>query len=417
MADQYAALPTVPMSPVFALADRFKASTIADKASLGIGAFRDDDGQPWVLPTVIRAEEIMVAKLKAGQSNHEYLPISGNPEFVSAAISFALGAENPAIHEQRTGGVQTIGGTGAVSLAAQFVGTHHSCKTVLIPNPTWGNHNNIFQRAGMKIQPYRYYRSSDRSLDFEGLCADLTAAEENSVVLLHACAHNPTGVDPTAEQWLEIANICRARKLFPIFDLAYQGFVSGNPDEDAASVREFVKQGFSLLLCQSFSKNMGLYNERVGNLAVVFQSQSVVNAVLSQLRVIVRSLWSNPSNHGSRIAATILTSDALRAEWRQELATMSGRILRMRQSLHSALVECGAPGDWSHILNQRGMFTYSGLNATQVRALEEKHGVFLLASGRMNMCGVTPGNVHRIARAIRDVLAPEDPAALATAKL
>jgi aspartate aminotransferase len=291
-----------------------------------------------------------------------------------------------------------------VALAAQFLGTHHACKAVYIPNPTWGNHINIFSRAGMTVHKYRYYRAADRALDFDGLIADLTAAPEHAVVLLHACAHNPTGVDPTDEQWKVIAQVCKERKLFPVFDMAYQGFVSGDPDKDASAVRYFVADGFSALICQSFSKNLGLYNERVGCLTAVAQSTPVATAILSQLRVVVRSLWSNPSLHGGSVVATVLNSDALNKQWRQELFTMSERVLRMRKALYDALVECNAPGTWTHILNQRGLFTYSGLTPDQVRALEQDHHVFMLETGRMNMCGITPGNVHRIARAIRDVM-------------
>jgi aspartate aminotransferase len=394
----------VPLSPVFEKSRKFNLDKAFEKVNLGVGAYRTDEGKPWVLPVVLEVEASILEKLKTGELNHEYPTIAGNPEFVKAAAAFALGDHHPAITEGRVDGIQAIGGTGAVTIAAHFLGGKHSCKDVYVSDPTWGNHINIFQRAGMNVRKYRYYKKETRSLDFEGLMEDLTNAPQHAVVVLHACAHNPTGVDPTPEQWTQIATVIQARELFPVFDMAYQGFVSGNPDEDAAAVRYFASLNMTMFICQSFSKNFGLYSERIGCFTVLAKTKEITSAIISNSRTVVRSLWSNPPQQGARIVAAVLNTPELRARWREQLKTMSTRVFEMRKALRDALIKVGAPGNWDHMINQRGLFTYTGLNEEQCIALERDHHIYLLNTGRINMCGINTHNVEYVARAFHSVL-------------
>lgn len=254
------------------------------------------------------------------------------------------------------------------------------------------------------IREYTYFDKATKLLDFAGMMADLEAAPENAIILLHACAHNPTGVDPSKEQWKKIAEIMKRRKLFPLIDMAYQGFVTGDPDEDAWAVRYFVSEGFELVIGQSFAKNFGLYNERAGNLCVVTTDNYTAECVRTQLRAIIRPMWSNPPNHGARIVATILNNPALSSEWRETLKSMAGRILECRKQLYNKLKELGTPGTWNHIVDQKGMFGFTGLNVKQVEFLAKKYHIYLLNSGRINICGITTHNVDYVAQAIHDAV-------------
>jgi aspartate aminotransferase len=256
----------------------------------------------------------------------------------------------------------------------------------------------------MNVRKYRYYKKETRSLDFEGLMEDLTNAPQHAVVVLHACAHNPTGVDPTPEQWTQIATVIQARELFPVFDMAYQGFVSGNPDEDAAAVRYFASLNMTMFICQSFSKNFGLYSERIGCFTVLAKTKEITSAIISNSRTVVRSLWSNPPQQGARIVAAVLNTPELRARWREQLKTMSTRVFEMRKALRDALIKVGAPGNWDHMINQRGLFPSTGLNEEQCIALERDHHIYLLNTGRINMCGINTHNVEYVARAFHSVL-------------
>ncbi|KNC75313.1 aspartate aminotransferase, cytoplasmic [Sphaeroforma arctica JP610] len=386
-----------PPDAIFAVLNAFKADTDSRKINLSVGAYRTDEGTPWVLPTVAKVE----GTLK--NVNHEYLPIDGNPVYNAGMRDLALGKDSIAIKEERTCAVQMLSGTGALRIAAEFISKFHQSKTILVSTPTWGNHNAIFKRANLDILPYRYYKAETRGLDFEGMIADLEAAPEHSTVLLHACAHNPTGVDPTNEQWAQIAVVMKQKGHFPLFDCAYQGFMSGNLADDAFAIRYFVEQGFECLVCQSCSKNFGLYNERAGCLTAVLSTKEAAAAVLSQLKILVRSSYSNPPNHGAAIVANILSDASLYKDWEDDLNTMSGRILSMRQQLHDAIVAKGATQDWSHMLKQRGMFTFTGLTPAQVERLTSEFHVYLLKNGRINMCGVNSHNIDYLANAIVEV--------------
>ncbi|MEQ2304697.1 Golgi Transport [Ameca splendens] len=358
-------VPQAPPVAVFKLTADFREDSHPQKVNLGVGAYRTDDCQPWVLPVVKKVERLLV---EDDSLNHEYLPILGLPEFRSAGSKVALGDDNPAIHENRVGGVQALGGTGALRIGADFLrrwynGVNNTATPVYVSAPTWENHNGVFTDAGFKdIRPYHYWDAAKRGLDLTGLLDDLEKAPEHSIFILHACAHNPTGTDPTQEEWKTISEIMKRRKLFPFFDSAYQGFASGSLEKDAWAIRFFVSEGFELFVAQSFSKNFGLYNERVGNLTVVSKDTENLTRVLSQMEKIVRTTWSNPPSQGARIVSKTLNTPELFAEWKDNVKTMADRVLLMRDQLKNKLLALGTPGTWDHITQQIGMFSFTGLN-------------------------------------------------------
>uniref|UniRef100_A0A8B9NMK5 Aspartate aminotransferase n=1 Tax=Accipiter nisus TaxID=211598 RepID=A0A8B9NMK5_9AVES len=446
----FTAVPRAPPVAVFKLTADFREDGDARKVNLGVGAYRTDEGQPWVLPVVKKVEQMIA---NDNSLNHEYLPILGLPEFRANASRIALGDDSPAIKENRIGSVQSLGGTGALRIGAEFLrrwynGNNNTATPVYISAPSWENHNSVFVDAGFKdIRTYHYWDAAKRGLDLQGLLDDMEKAPEFSIFILHACAHNPTGTDPTPDQWKQIAAVMKRRFLFPFFDSAYQGFASGSLDKDAWAVRYFVSEGFELFCAQSFSKNFGLYNERVGNLTVVGKDADNVQRVLSQMEKIVRTTWSNPPSQGARIVATTLSSPQLFAEWyvlpglvgegkpgeavslsarlgqmapnqtgacphallpaccrKGNVKTMADRVLLMRSELRSRLESLGTPGTWNHITEQIGMFSFTGLNPKQVEyMIKEKH-IYLMASGRINMCGLTTKNLDYVAKSIHEAV-------------
>ncbi|XP_068148248.1 aspartate aminotransferase, cytoplasmic [Drosophila tropicalis] len=394
----YADVKKGPAIEVFALTQAFKDDSNPNKVNLSVGAYRTNEGQPWVLPVVRNTEKNIASDEKI---NHEYLPVTGLDTFTSAATQLVLGADSIALKEKRAFGVQTISGTGALRVAAEFLYQQLKRNDVYYSNPTWENHHKIFADTGFtKLHSYRYWDQNKRQLDLKGMLADLDQAVPGSVIILHACAHNPTGSDPTQEQWKEIADLMERKKLFPLFDSAYQGFASGDPDRDAWAVRYFVDRGFELFVCQSFAKNFGLYCERAGNLTIVQKNGATRDAIHSQLTLIIRGSYSNPPAYGARIVSKVLNTPELRQEWMGCIQSMSTRIREMRQALRSKLVELGTPGTWDHIVNQIGMFSYTGLNEQQVRILIDKYHIYLLKTGRINMCGLNTGNIDYVAKAI-----------------
>ncbi|XP_041370345.1 aspartate aminotransferase, cytoplasmic-like [Gigantopelta aegis] len=396
----------VQMAPpieVFALIDRFKKDEHPKKVNLSVGAYRTEEGKPWVLPVVKVAEVAMVSDPTL---NHEYLPVAGLEDFRDASCKLLLGADSPAIVENRTQGVQCLGGTGAIRLAAEFLKRVLKFDTVFVSKPTWGNHKGVFKAAGFSsIKEYRYWNDANKNLDLEGMLQDLKNAPEKSAVILHACAHNPTGVDPTREQWKLIADVLEAKKIFVLIDCAYQGFASGNIDNDAFAPRYFAERGFEFFTAQSFSKNFGLYNERTGNLCVVNRSPEMKAQVKSQLEIIVRTMWSNPPNHGARIVASVLNNNSQFNDWKENVKTMANRILNNRKLLYDKLRAKGTPGTWDHIINQIGMFSFTGLGPRQVTHLIDNYHIYLMKEGgRINMCAITSKNVDYVVEAIHDAI-------------
>lgn len=395
---RYAQVQAAPAIAIFALSRAYQQDTNAKKVDLGIGAYRDNTARPWVLPVVKKAQ-ISVANDES--LNFEYLNQLGLPEFTSAATALLLGSDSPIIKENRVISCQSLSGTGALSLSAAFLIKILNYKTVYYSKPTWGNHIDIFRYAGCEdIRPYRYWDAANRKIDFDGMTEDLRSAPRDSVIIFHACAHNPTGIDPSEEQWKILADICEEKGLFPLFDCAYQGFASGNVDNDIKSFRYFVSRGFETLCCQSFAKNFGLYNQRVGNLAIIVNDPSRVEPIKSQLALLVRKYYSNPPAAGARIVAKILNDPLLLEEWKQAIQAMSSRIISMRKALKQHLENLKAPGSWTHITDQIGMFSYTGLNVNQVKYLINEFHIYLPDDGRISLAGLNTDNVQYVAEAI-----------------
>lgn len=392
-----------PPDPILGVTEAFKRDTDPRKINLGVGAYRDGNGKPYVLPSVHEAEGIVFSE----KLDKEYLPITGLAQFDDLAAKLAYGEQSKPLVEGRIAMTQTISGTGALRTGGEFLAHHYpGPKTIYVPTPTWGNHIPIFKNSGLEVKHYAYYDKNTVALDFEGMLRDLRNAPENSIVLLHACAHNPTGVDPTQEQWKQIAEVVKEKNHFPFFDMAYQGFASGDADRDAFAVRYFVEQGFEIALSQSFAKNMGMYGERTGLFSLVTGSPEEKSRVESQLKITVRPMISNPPLHGARIAARILSDNALKAQWLDELRGMADRIKSMRATLRSLLVdEYGSKRNWDHITNQIGMFAFLGISPEQVEKLSSEYHIYLTKDGRISVAGITENNVRHLAESLAKVTA------------
>lgn len=400
-------IPKAPGDSILALSSGYANDTSEKKANLGVGAYRDEQGKPWVLPAVRMAREEL---LNDPNWNHEYLPIPGFAPFVSSAAKLMFGDDAACIKENRVVSNQTISGSGANHLGAEFLHDFYPFpsgkKQIYVSDPSWPNHFAILGAANLETVKYTYYNPQTRSLDFDGMYRELSQAEDGSVVLLHACAHNPTGVDPTEEQWTKLADLFASKKLFAFFDSAYQGFASGDPAKDAFAVRLFASRGdIAMLVCQSFAKNAGLYGERVGALHVMTGSSKQAEAVQSQLNIITRRENSTMPAFGARIVAKILTEPKLRAEWDRNITTMSHRIIGMREKLYDLLTQkFQTPGTWEHIKTQTGMFSYLGLNESQCDRLVKEGHIYLMRTGRVSMSGFNPANVEYIAMWIDKVV-------------
>mmetsp|Transcript_11797 Transcript_11797/g.13597 ORF Transcript_11797/g.13597 Transcript_11797/m.13597 type:complete len:400 (+) Transcript_11797:163-1362(+) len=390
-----------PPDAIFLVKQKYLADPSDKKLDVGIGAYRDANGKPYVLNVVRKAEERVLSDKTRVK---EYLGIDGNREFIAATQKLLFGQDAQCLKDGKVATVQALSGTGALRIGAEFVAEQFPNSMVYVPNPTWGNHKKIFQRAGMKVGQYRYWLQETRGLDIEGLLEDLSKLPSQSVVVLHVCSHNPTGVDPSPEQWKEIMKVVQKQQLVPFFDSAYQGFASGDLERDAYSIRLFAENGIPLLCAQSYSKNMGLYGERIGALNVLCDTASLVPAVVSQLKIIIRANYSNPPRHGAAIASTILNDPQLFEEWKVELKGMSDRIIAMRVGLRKLLEQKGAPGDWSFITNQIGMFTYTGLNNDQVAEMTKNYHIYMPGTGRISIAGLTEPTLDQMATAIRSVL-------------
>mmetsp|Transcript_13014 Transcript_13014/g.34090 ORF Transcript_13014/g.34090 Transcript_13014/m.34090 type:complete len:407 (-) Transcript_13014:242-1462(-) len=397
---QWASVPQGPPDAILGLVDAFNKDSNPKKVSLSVGAYRDNAGKPLVLPSVKEAEQRVVN----ANMNKEYAGIGGIADFTSLARQFAFGKDSPALDRVAT--VQTLSGTGACRVVGEFYAKFlGKGAPIYLPDPSWGNHANIFRDAGLDVRKYRYWDSSTLGLNLDGMLEDLAAAPDGSAVLLHACAHNPTGVDPTQEQWGAIAKALGPRKgkLALFFDSAYQGFASGDAEADAFALRHFVEQGFDYSLGQSFAKNFGLYGERVGLLSFVCADAEEAKRIESQLKIIIRPMYSNPPVHGARIVAAVLSDPVLEAQWRGECKGMADRIIEMRAALKAELATAGSTKDWGHVTSQIGMFCYSGLTKEQVGRLRDEFSIYLTGDGRISMAGITSANVGYVAGAIHEV--------------
>jgi len=386
-----------PPDSIVGLNEAFAKDESPYKVNVGVGAYRGDNGLPSVLKCVREAESIIIEQ----QLNHEYLGIIGDPEFVKLSLKFVYGEECVPLAENRVAGVQTLSGTGGLRVFGEFLkkGGH---KHIYVPNPTWGNHIPIFQHAGLEVRKYRYY-SEGSNLEFDNMVKDIAEMPEGSTILLHACAHNPTGMDPSREQWIQISDIVKKKKLIPFFDCAYQGFASGNAPQDAFAIRMFVEDGHTLATVQSFSKNFGLYGQRVGALSVIGNNPDEAQKILSQLKATIRPMYSNPPTHGAQIVKTILSDEKLTNDFIIQCKEMADRINAMRLELRFALEEGESSRSWEHISHQIGMFAYSGLTKDEVILLRDKHHIYCTLDGRISMAGVTSSNVDYMANAMKDV--------------
>ncbi|RKL39496.1 Aspartate aminotransferase, cytoplasmic [Fusarium oxysporum] len=376
----------IPPDPIFEVTKRFNADQNPQKVNLGQGTYRDENAKPWVLPSVREAEKLI------GNAGHEYLPIEGLQSFRDEATKL-LFHDTSALKENRIASCQSISGTGSLLLAGLVLRKANSgIEKIIITDPTWSNHDLLFKEIGFNVVKAPYYK--DRSFDFESFIGALKKADKRSAVVLHACAHNPTGCDPTHDQWKQIAAVIKENGIFPIIDSAYLGFNSGNYDEDAWAIKYIIEDlGLEAAICMSFAKNMGLYGERVGLTAIVTKAEDAKRTVFSLLQNAQRQTVSNPPVYGARIAATVLGNSELLKQWHKDLVTMSSRIRSMRKKLYDELVRLGTPGDWSHIVNQTGMFGYTGISKPQIERLEEQYHIYMANTSRISLAGLNDHNV------------------------
>ncbi|AHG75603.1 Aspartate aminotransferase [Mannheimia varigena USDA-ARS-USMARC-1296] len=388
-----------PADPILGLGEAFKAETREGKINLGIGVYMTDEGKTPIVKAVKEAEK----RLLENETTKTYLTIDGVQAFNAATQTLLFGENAEVITSGRAKTAQSLGGTGALRIAAEFVKRHTSAKNVWISTPTWPNHNAIFEAVGINVKGYRYYNKETNGLDWDNLIADLSQAEAGDVVLLHGCCHNPTGIDPTPAQWEQLAALSAEKGWLPLFDFAYQGFANGL-EEDAYGLRAFVKNNRELLVASSFSKNFGLYNERVGAFTLIADNADDANRAFTQIKSIIRVLYSNPSAHGASAVALALADPELKALWIEELDEMRNRIKEMRAKLVQLLKEKGANKDFSFINEQNGMFSFSGLTPEQVDKLKDDFAIYAVRSGRINVAGVTSKNIEALANAIVKVL-------------
>ncbi|KAH8681877.1 pyridoxal phosphate-dependent transferase [Xylariales sp. PMI_506] len=409
----FSQLPEVESDEVFRLLGAFRADTHPDCVSLGAGVYLSDEGKSWPLTVVDQVEKELNEQQDIGR--HDYLPIEGDPRFLSAARELVFSASpDPASSASRSAidsrvlSVQTVSGTGSNHIGARFLAETLGSRCVWVSDPTWANHHVIWETAGVARRTYPYYNKSNCTFDFAAMMEVLEReSQPRDIVLLHACAHNPTGLDPSREQWMAIAELCHRKELFPFFDSAYQGFASGDPAEDAWAIRYFYETFPSMEMCvaQSFSKNFGLYGHRAGALHVVVNhlGENGKKKVVGYLAQLIRSEYSVPPRYGTTIVRTVLESKSLSQQWIADLQVMSSRIKAMRHALYDELCRLGTPGSWRHIIDQNGMFSYTGLTAPEVEILRTQFHIYMLSSGRISVAGLNTKNVQYVAAAIHTV--------------
>jgi aspartate/tyrosine/aromatic aminotransferase len=388
-----------PADPILGLTDSFNADPRADKVNLGVGVFRNEDGLTPILKTVKIAEQ----RLLDSETTKSYLAISGDAEYGRQVQLLLFGPEHNIISNQLARTAQTPGGTGALRVAADFVARQLDVETIWVSNPTWGNHNSIFASANLSVKSYRYYDAETQSLDFDGMLEDLQQVRSSDVVVLHGCCHNPTGIDPTVEQWQQLASLAEKVGFIVLFDFAYQGFAVG-VDEDAAGLRIFAEKVPELLVASSFSKNFGLYNERVGAFTLVASNRTVADDAFSQVKSIIRANYSNPPAHGAKIVAAVLADPDLKQQWIDEVREMREHIWTLRLLLVEKLHALGVDRDFSFITTQKGMFSFTGLKPAQVTRLREEFAIYMVGTGRINVAGLSSKNIDSVCRAIATVL-------------
>ncbi|MFM8664584.1 MAG: aromatic amino acid transaminase [Betaproteobacteria bacterium] len=385
--------------PIFALVDAFNRDSRPHKVNLSIGIYFDEQGRLPVLRCVQEAERRILAEGGA----KPYLPMEGDATCRAEVAQLLLGEQHPAIGQGRVATIQTVGSSGGLKVGADFLRTWLPDSAVWVSDPTWDNHRSMFEGSGFAVHSYPYYDATTGGLRFEDMLACLKGLPPRSIVLLHACCHNPTGVDLAPAQWDRLMPVLRERELLPYLDLAYQGFGDGI-DEDAYAVRALAASGLTFFVANSFSKSMSVYGERCGALSAICASPAEADLVMGQLRYTVRRIYSSPAIHAARLVAHVLGDADLRAMWEGELAQMRQRMVEVRQALHARLSALRPDRDLGFLLSQRGMFSYTGLSAEQVDRLREEHAVYLIRSGRLCVAGLTQGNVDRVAQALAQVV-------------
>ncbi len=393
-------IPPFAGDPILSLNEDFQKDPRPNKINLSIGIYFDDAGRIPVLESVRRAEALVVAK----GGPKPYLPIEGAANFRTGVQHLLFGADHEAVLSGRVATIQSVGSSGGLKVGADFLASHFAGSEVWVSDPTWDNHRSMFEGAGLRVHTYPYYDAATGGLKFDAMLQALRRVPARSIVLLHACCHNPTGVDLTSAQWDQLIPVLREREVLPYLDLAYQGF-GDSIVQDAYAVRALASAGISFFVANSFSKSMSVYGERCGALSVVCPSAAQATNVLGQLKFAVRRNYSSPPIHGGQIVATVLADAQLRPIWERELAAMRSRILAMRERVHAVLTAKVPGRDFSYFLTQRGMFSYTGLAPEQVDVLREKHGVYLVRSGRMCVAGLNSNNVEATAVAFAKVLA------------
>ena len=395
----FSAVEMAPRDPILGLNEQFAADTNPKKVNLGVGVYFDDKGKLPLLACVQAAEKALMDKA----APRGYLPIDGIAAYDSAVKALVFGAESAAVQEGRIATVQALGGTGGLKIGADFLKKINPEAQVLISDPSWENHRALFTNAGFKVQTYAYYDADKRGVNFDGMLASLNAAAPGTIVVLHACCHNPTGYDITPAQWDQVIEAVKAKQLVAFLDMAYQGFGHGIA-EDGAVIGKFVAAGLSFFVSSSFSKSFSLYGERVGALSVVCGSKDEAARVLSQLKIVIRTNYSNPPIHGASVVAAVLNTPELRQQWEQELGGMRVRIKQMREKLVEGLKAAGVQRDMSFITQQIGMFSYSGLSKEQMVRLRTEFGVYGTDTGRMCVAALNSGNVEYVCQAMAQVL-------------
>lgn len=388
-----------PPDPILGLTEAFLNDPNPAKVNLAVGVYQDEEGRTPILESVQRAERLIAEQEKT----KTYLGIAGLPGYAKATQKLLAGADHEAISAGKLATCQTPGGTGALRVAADFLARQYPHSTVWLSRPTWPNHEGVFSAAGLACRQYAYLAPGNRELDFAAMTTDLEKATPLDAVVLHACCHNPSGTDLSPDQWHTVAAIAREKSLIPVIDFAYQGFGDGI-EEDALAVRILIEEGLEFFVCNSYSKNFGLYAERVGAVTAVCERRESASAVLSQLKSAARSNYSNPPKFGAAIVDTILHSAELRPMWEDEVAAMRNRILSMRRLFVSKMKERTPDRDFSFLLDQRGMFSFSGLTPMHVDELKSKHGIYIVGSGRINVAAILPSNIDRLCDAIASVL-------------
>jgi len=395
----FAAVEMAPRDPILGLNEAFAADTRSTKVNLGVGVYFTDEGKIPLLAAVKAAEK---SRLEAAPARG-YQPIDGLATYNRSVAALLFGADSTLISEGRTITIEALGGTGALKVGADFLHRLNPASKVYISDPSWENHRALFEYAGFTVETYPYYDPATRGVDFAAMKSALAKLPAGSVIILHACCHNPTGADLSDAQWQEVVEICRQSGLVPFLDMAYQGFAEGI-DADAVAVRAFAASGLQFFISSSFSKSFSLYGERVGALTIVTGAKEESARVLSQVKRVIRTNYSNPPTHGGAIVASVLASSELRAMWEEELAGMRQRIRAMRTSLADKLKAQGAAQDFSFVTKQRGMFSYTGLSTTQVEKLKNDFGIYAVGTGRICVAALNSRNIDYVAQAIAAVV-------------